>query len=95
MKTERYVGVKVTHNDLQAIFGVSYTTIYRWRSRGMPVEKSLVNRGYQVRYDLGEVLSWLKDSGADSRPNTEVLRSVSEARTNDTLPEIYHAIKKH
>ncbi len=51
-------GVKlVKTKDLCDIFSVSRQAIYRWRKEGCP---SIINSGRFIRYDLDEVILWLK-----------------------------------
>ena len=43
--------------DLCRMFSVSRQAIYRWRKNGCP---SMINSGRFIRYDLQEVILWLK-----------------------------------
>ena len=53
---EKGVGLVKTQ-DLCDIFSVSRQAIYRWRKEGCP---SIINSGRFIRYDLDEVILWLK-----------------------------------
>ena len=44
--------------DLCRIFSVSRQAVYRWRKKGCP---SMINSGRFIRYDLEEVILWLKN----------------------------------
>ena len=47
----------VKTSDLCEIFSVSRQAIYKWRKDGCP---SVIKSGRFIRYDLDEVISWLK-----------------------------------
>jgi len=55
--SEKGVGLLKTA-DLCEFFGVSRQAIYRWRKDGCP---SKINSGRFIRYDLEEVILWLKN----------------------------------
>lgn len=46
----------LTTDELCRRLKVSRTTLWNWRNNGMPV----IKKGSLIRYDLQEVLKWLK-----------------------------------
>lgn len=48
-------------NQLADEFKVSRQTIFNWRKEGMPYHRL----NHMIRFDLGEVVDWLKEKGVE------------------------------
>jgi len=64
----------VTTSDIQAIFGVQFSTVWVWRRKGMPFfHVPPKTKLPPVRFDLDKVLEWVKEN-TRTEPIKNVLR---------------------
>lgn len=57
-KDEPVQGVIMTRAELARTFGVSKTTIDRWRAKGMPCRRKPGVKGSPSEYDSGACFAW-------------------------------------
>ena len=73
--------VFLTVEGLAERLGIRPSTVYEWTSRRGPESIPRVRLGKRLGFDLGDVVRWLKEQGADgSRPGARIRRMPARRR---------------